>query len=507
MNSNRKSFIGQGAFLVSMVAAFPLILWNAIEHLFPMGYAGLFTQMAEQIADLNFRLPLESPYYGPGGIPFAYPPLGLYLLAVFIKLTGKYYIFLRWLPPLFSLISVALTYLLALKIFKSRVSAMFVAVIVATSIDLYVAHAWSSGVVRAPAFIFAILAIYFFSENLENRSSKNILLTGLFFGLSALSHLAYALFCAAWIGFFSIAGREWLKRIRDSALSALTGLLVVSVWAIPVTLRHGWEVFLGAFNSHGGENIFSLFIDPSGLVRLFQINFYPISSNIILLILVLIGVYYFFKQKRFDFILFFAVIVLVFPENARFVFWVGSFFAGCGLWFVCEFIYVFTLQKRNIFGAIGMLGLSVPILASLWWTGFKPISSFTPFLNQSALELGERASDLIPPESNYLALLAQDEAEWMPFLLKRNPLVAQWGSEWLGEYNQQTSLMSLFQGCRKEKDWACVRSALSDMNESPRFIITYRIERALNDQITADSQWREVFSNNRYIVWQAVEIP
>ncbi|RJP54348.1 MAG: hypothetical protein C4557_03120 [Anaerolineaceae bacterium] len=507
MNSSKRFSIEQGELLVAMVVVFPLIFWNAIEHLFPMGYAGLFTQMAEQIANLNFRLPLESPYYGPGGIPFAYPPFGLYVLAVFIKLTGKYYIFLRWLPPLFSLISIALTYLLAVKLFKSRVPAAFVAIIASASPDLYIAHTWSSGVVRAPAFIFAILTIYFFSENLENRSVKNILLTGLFFGLAALSHLAYALFCAAWIAFFSIASRDWLTRVRDSVLSGFVGLLAASVWVVPVASRHGWEVFLGAFNSHGGENIFSLLANPGGLLRLFQINFSPITSNLVLAVLFLLGAYCLFRRKRYDFILFFAVIVLVFPENARFVFWLGSFFAGCGLWFAGDWAYRMALKKRDVSYSLGLLAFSMSILAFIWWTGFKTISAFSPLLNESALELGERASDLIPPDSTYLALLIQDESEWMPFLLKRNPLTAQWGSEWLGEYNQQTRLMSLFQGCRKEKDWACVQSVLGGMDEAPQFVITYRIERALNDQIPADGQWREVFSNNRYIVWKAAGSP
>ena len=104
-----------------------------------MGYAGLFTQMAQQIASANFRLPLQSPYYGPGSIPFAYPPLGLYLLAVLIKLTGKYFIFLRLVPPFLSLISLIPLFYLTRELTKSAAAAAFTAVIAATSLDLYIA--------------------------------------------------------------------------------------------------------------------------------------------------------------------------------------------------------------------------------------------------------------------------------------------------------------------------------------------------------------------------------
>lgn len=54
-------------------------------HSLPLGCAGMFTQMAEQIAGANFVLPAEIPYYGPGGIPFVYPPLGHYLFALYLK--------------------------------------------------------------------------------------------------------------------------------------------------------------------------------------------------------------------------------------------------------------------------------------------------------------------------------------------------------------------------------------------------------------------------------------
>ena len=128
------------AFLIAMLASLPLLFYNAVLHGFPMGYAGLFTQMAQQIADANFALPSQSPYYGPGGIPFAYPPLGLYVLAAFIKLTGKYYIFLRFLPALYSLVTIALTFFLAQKFFKKPFLSMMVAILTATSVDLYVAH-------------------------------------------------------------------------------------------------------------------------------------------------------------------------------------------------------------------------------------------------------------------------------------------------------------------------------------------------------------------------------
>ncbi len=63
------------------------LFYNAFRFSLPIAYAGMYTLMAEQIADGGFSLPMQVPYYGPGGIPFAYPPLALYVMAVFLKLS------------------------------------------------------------------------------------------------------------------------------------------------------------------------------------------------------------------------------------------------------------------------------------------------------------------------------------------------------------------------------------------------------------------------------------
>lgn len=509
MNDRIKSLhlsTGMAALLIAVVVSVPLLFSNAFQHEFPMGYAGLFTQMARQIADANFALPDSSPYYGPGGIPFAYPPFGLYLLAVFIKLTGKYYIFLRWLPPIFSLLSIGLTFALAQKFFKQPFLAAVIAILAATSVDLYVAHTWSSGVVRAPAFIFTILFMYFYFPN-DERSLRDVLLSGLFFGLAALSHLAYALFCFFWILVASISPRNWKKSISDPFFAGLTALLVASIWVVPVASRYGWNIFLGAFNSHGGSEFLVESVSVSTFVRLLQFNLAHILSSPLLAGLLLLGVLYMLRDRLYRFVVFFFLVTLFFPENARFVYWLGCFLAGYGLWHTSLQLYELAHKRINLSQHVWMMFVSIPILAILWWGGFASISRFTPFLSNAALDLAENSSEIFSSEGRYLALLIQDEAEWMPFLLQREPLVSQWGSEWLGEYERQTRLMSMFQGCRKEKDWQCVHSVLNDMSASPQFIITYRIDKKMNEQIAADRLWREVYSNERYVVWKAVQAP
>ena len=514
------------ALLITLAASLPLIFRNAVVHDFPMGYAGLFTQMAVQIADANFALPASSPFYGPGGIPFAYPPLGLYLLAIFVKTTGSYYIFLRWLPPFLSLFSVLLTFFLAKQLFlfpttshfasgnasgKEQVrprndgihpfAAMAIAILTAMSLDLHTAHVWSAGIVRAPAFVFTILFMYFYPAGIGQRSLKSVIFAGMFLGLAFLSHLAYGLFCIFWFISASFFTRELMRSIRDAIIAGLVTALVVCLWVVPVVLTHGWDVFLGALNSHGGSQFISGSFHLVDLFRLLYFNLSPVLSNPLFAIFALVGLFYLLWHRQFRFVFFFFLITLFFPENARFVSWLGCFAAGYGLWFFSGQLSDWAGKYINIPRYVWV----ALTLCILWWNGYQSLARFSPFLTESALDFQAKRAEIFQEDGAYLALLAQDEAEWLPFLLAREPLVSQWGSEWLGMYEEQTRLMSLFQGCRREKDWECVKTVVAGMDKAPRFVITNRIEKKLNEQILADPLWEEVYANGRYIVWAESE--
>jgi hypothetical protein len=458
-----------------------------------MGYAGLFTQMAEQIAEADFRLPQESPYYGPGGIPFAYPPLGLYLLASLIKLTGKYFVFLRLVPPLLNLIGLIVAFYLSMELFDSPLAASLITIILAVSPDLYIAHVWAAGIVRASAFVFSLLSIYYFHRGRRNPSGINVLLTGIFFGMTILSHLAYALFCLVWLGWFTLFSTDLAKSIRNSCASFVLGLFVASPWVWVMVDRHGWEIFTAAYTSHGG---LGFVWQPVDLMRLFSINFAVISSNLPLFGVFLVGTLALMFQRRFSFPLFFLLVTLYFPENTRFVYFLGGMLAGYGIWAVLRW-----LGSRGCMWRYGGNSLALVVLAMIWWGGFSEISSYKPHLHESLLECAEYIRSWTNADTIYLAMTAQDEAEWMPFLFEREPLTAQWGSEWLGKYNEQTFLMSQFQGCRMAKDWACVEKLLEQLPKSPDVLLTYAWDRKINDQIEESRNWEERFVNGRYVVW------
>ena len=490
--------------IVALGIGAPLYFINAFEYSVPMGYAGLFTQMAKQIADANFHLPIESPFYGPGGIPFAYPPFGLYFLAILIKLTGKYFIFLRLLPPLLGLVSFIPLYFITLKISNSRIAAMASVVIAASSPDMHAANAWAAGIVRAPAFLFSLASIYFFlSQLMGQRSWSNILWAGVFFGLACMSHLIYALFCFLWIWWWSLFyfDKHILQRIKDALVISGIGLLVASIWLVPVLFRYGSSIFVSAFGSHGGNFLLSFWFELRLLPYLFLQNISPISSSWPLVLLVLIGVVFLLLKKNLAFPSLFVLVILAFPEAARFVFLMGSIVAGIGLSIVAESISKISIQRlRPILVAVVM----IPVLGYLWQEGYDAISRKLPQISSATLDLANQVQEVTPPDQKYLALVKQDEAEWLPFLFQREPVVGKWGGEWLGQFVEQTYFMGLFRNCQTNQDWACVENTMADLNVTPQFLVCYIRDRRLNDSIQLDGAWERVYENDRYTLWKLV---
>lgn len=489
---------------VSLILSLPLLLKNAIEYSYPLGYAGLFTQMAEQIAENNFRLPLETPFYGPGGIPFAYPPLGLYLLAILIKLTGKYFIFLRFIPPLISFASLIPLFYLTLELSKSSIAALITVILTATSQDLYIANAWAAGIARAPAFFCMLVSLYYFSRQRNNPARLNLVFMGIFLGLSVMSHLVYALFCVFWVGWWALFSGEvsFKKRLQNVFLPFAVSALIASIWLVPTLSRHGMLIFLDAFNSHGAKEALSFWQNIQGIPGLFLLHTESVTSNGMLFALILSGMIFLIFKRKFTLVAFFLFIVMVFPERERFVFLLGCIIAGIGVSMLLDLCFVISKERMK---QQYLLMLIIPIIGMIWWSGLESISKYSPLIDRRALDLAQYIQLNMKPKQTYLALVKQDEAEWFPFLFQREPLVAQWGSEWLGAYNEQTYMMARFRDCRAGQDWTCIEGVFPETGKYPDIMVTYAKDNDLNEQVASSGSWFQLYINNRYIVWSFIE--
>lgn len=137
---------------VGLVVTICLPFWCVplLRNSLPIGFAGLYAEMAKQIAASNFGLPASVPYYGGGEIPFAYPPLAMYVMAAAVYvLHVPLFVYLRLAPLAFVGVVTMATYLLARELMQSRTKAIIAAVLVGVSPDILYFELTAGGAVRA----------------------------------------------------------------------------------------------------------------------------------------------------------------------------------------------------------------------------------------------------------------------------------------------------------------------------------------------------------------------
>lgn len=200
---------------------------------FPLGDGGLFSVMANEIRGNHFLLPAFTSYNG-GAIPFAYPPFGLYLLAI---TPGDPIFTERWLPALISLATIPIGWRIATEFIGER-RAPIAAFLFALTPAAYQWLILGGGVPRGLAMLFSMLAILALLE----RRPAWVMLAG---GAAVLAHpeamvqLPIALLIVWW----------FLARSRALLLAIGGSLLPGVVWYAWVASRYGLPAVISGFTS------------------------------------------------------------------------------------------------------------------------------------------------------------------------------------------------------------------------------------------------------------------
>ncbi len=124
---------------------------------FPLNDGGLFYTMTADLQRSGYALPATTSY-NHLGIPFDYPALPFYLAGLLQSLSGlPLSEIIRWLPVLFSLLTLPAFYLLARALLNDALAAALATAIFATLPRSYEWIIMGGGVTRAPATLFLIL--------------------------------------------------------------------------------------------------------------------------------------------------------------------------------------------------------------------------------------------------------------------------------------------------------------------------------------------------------------
>ena len=311
------------------VIVIPLLFFIAIKYPFPSGFAGLYTLMAEKIAESHFNLPLIIPFYGPGGIPFAYPPVGLYIMAIVTSIPGvSEFDYLRFAPPVFMLLATIPISLITFRYTRSRLAAVITPVIVAGAQRIFMIQGTSGGIVRGLAFLFAVLSIYFFLIGIQHEKRVNNILSGVWFGLTILTHLGYAefvaLFFAAYLFTHLFSRRVWLTILITGGVS----ICLIAPWFIVIFQRYGLSVLAGAFQSHGNDYFILIWRDFQKLIPWLENSLRPLFRMQFFWGMIILGLIYSLFRGYKELLVWFALLLIVTSEGDRYLITVGAFLVG-----------------------------------------------------------------------------------------------------------------------------------------------------------------------------------
>lgn len=218
---------------------------------FPINDGGIFFVMAGELSDAHLALPAETTYNN-AHIPFAYPPLGLYLAAALHLATGCPILTLeRILPLLANLLTAVAFFFLARRLFPSASTAGLAALLFVTLPRSYEWLIAGGGLTRSFGFLFLCLAVFFGHRTLVGRHRGSVVPAGMCLAFAILSHPEMGLLAAAWLLVLTaVAGLNRWTMAR-AVETAAVGALLVAPWLATVLARHGLSPFLGAAGNSG----------------------------------------------------------------------------------------------------------------------------------------------------------------------------------------------------------------------------------------------------------------
>lgn len=478
--------------LVVGLASLAVLFLNPFRYEFPVGYAGMFASFGRQLADENFRLPA----YALGNVPYVYPPLGFYMMAVSLKLDISDWLYLRFMPALFSMAAVLVFFIIYVHLYRSKVFASLALLLLAASPYLNESNVWAAGMVRGLAFAFFALAFYTFLQIKVDSDWKVPALAGILGGLTILSHPGYAFFLALWMGVWFLFRLEIWRKIP---IVLLFVLVTIGPWLAAVLSNHSFDVFIHALGSHDTLGVFSIFYDPERLVALVLLGVSKLFQIPLLGWLAVIGLGYHIYRRRFELPVLFAATLLFGLESRRFIVILGCLLA---VNLLQEFYQAFSARK---YWEIASLGVVLLLTVSIFVSGAQRIAAMKPSLTRPYLEAADYLRQNSLPGEQYLIYADYQEAEWFPYFAGRTPVFAHWAHEWQGNLGEQSVLLYENFDCGRNADLACVNDVIRRVGKQPDYLVVMKAKyRNFLDVLSESGDWRRVYNNLEYQVWQRV---
>ncbi len=422
---------------------------------FPLNDGALFFAMSQDLRDAGFILPATTTY-NFDGLPFAYPPLALYLHAAVTSLGFDPISVFRWFPLLVSIATIVLVYLIAQEVLGSWRLAGVAAIVFALLPRSYEWLITGGGLTRGMGMALALVAVWQGIRLISQPSRVRIFLTGALGGLTALTHPEATVFVAVSLIICLVSIGRSRRQLASIAVAAIIGVLVAAPWWLAVSLSHGPDILAAAAGSRTGQLIESIrrfvFGDFTGAAQLdiflgvgflgflLQIGrgryLLPVWSLMIVLSISAAGMT--FLTVPWAMLVAITVMEMILPAATR---------------------LAPALRHARLVTAGGLLGAAV--LSSLA-TGYNPFSPVHALSQDQRAAMAWVASNT--PRDARVAVVTgvpwqiDATSEWFPVLAQRHSLATPQGYEWSGQFPARSLAHQLLQGVCASRLTACVEA-------------------------------------------------
>lgn len=216
---------------------------------FPLNDGGMFFAMARDLQASHYMLP-STTTYNASNIPFAYPPLGIYVAALIDDFTPVSLLTVfRFLPLVVNSLMLVAFFAFARRMLDSRaavVTAVFVFGLLPATMQWMI---MGGGVTRSFGFLFAVLAIGQVHAMYTSGRLWRVPVVTLLASLVVLSHIEMAWFTAFVSVLMFVAYGRSRRGVFASVAVAAGTLLLTSPWWGTVLYQHGTAPFVASLHS------------------------------------------------------------------------------------------------------------------------------------------------------------------------------------------------------------------------------------------------------------------
>ena len=488
--------VGLGVF----VRILPLLMTD-----FPINDGGMFYVMIRDLNANGLALPVITTYNALD-IPFAYPPLGLYLGAVLVRVGLAETTILRWVPTLFSAATILLFFLLARELMGDRPRAALATALFALTPGDYAWLLMGGGLTRALGAVSYLAAIAHAHRTLVSPTWRSTLLATLFCSLVVLSHPQYAFLAVMGCAIFCMFHVRSRNQLFHASLIVAGTLLLTSPWWGLVILRHGLEVFTSA----GQSGDFGIFLSDlwKNLVQ---------RQTIIPLLTIFrwLGLGWVIVKGRSDLVVWGFLPYLVDQRSAPIVsMFMFPILAAYGFldvlpalvnwlrtreWQIPKDAALFNLRPLSM----GLLGILFYLFIECCAYAYVIRNMVLP---DQAREVMAWARKNTAADGNFLILTGRKDVmtdpmqEWFPALADRQSITTIQGLEWTLEDGFRVRYAGLY-GLQSCSDLDCVRSRADRLDAPFSYLIVDERNSVITDSLP-NHGYHIVFENSRYKVFE-----